>query len=98
MPLGRDPVDDCLQHRQPLGDGQLPVARLLSTLAEIGGLNRVGPEYFSQVLDTMSGPEVADLCRHTVVAALDAASIPHTLSEPRPRNEGPDFTPEPTPE
>ena len=42
---------DCLHHRRPAGDGQLPLDRVLRVLQTTGGLNDVGPEIFSDAFD-----------------------------------------------
>jgi sugar phosphate isomerase/epimerase len=42
---------DCLHHRLPAGDGEFPLERVLHVLSKTGGLNRVGPEIFSDAFD-----------------------------------------------
>jgi sugar phosphate isomerase/epimerase len=66
IPAGRARVDDCLLHRLPAGEGDFPVAEIVSVLAALGALNRVGPEYFSSELDAMSAEAVGSVCRRSV--------------------------------
>jgi sugar phosphate isomerase/epimerase len=42
---------DCLHHRLPAGDGDLPLDRVLRVLQRTGGLHDVGPEIFSDAFD-----------------------------------------------
>ena len=74
IPAGRDPADDCLLHRVPVGDGDFPIGEILDVLADRGALRRVGPEYFSSQLDTMSAEEIGALCRRSVEGLFATAA------------------------
>jgi sugar phosphate isomerase/epimerase len=66
VPEGRARVDDCLLHRLPVGRGEFAVTEIVTTLAELGALSRVGPEYFSSELDAMSAEAIGSVCRRSV--------------------------------
>jgi sugar phosphate isomerase/epimerase len=73
VPPGRDLVDDCLLHRVPVGEGDMPIDEILSVLADLGALRRVGPEYFSRELDAMSADLIGSLCRRSVESLFATA-------------------------
>jgi hypothetical protein len=75
LPPHRSLFDDCLFHRLPPGHGGLPINHLLVILKEIGGLQRVGPEVFSAVLDKMSADAIAETLRAQYWEALATAGI-----------------------
>lgn len=52
-----DLINDLLHHRLLPGEGELPVAAIVSALRRIGGYRSVGPEIFSDVFDAMSATE-----------------------------------------
>lgn len=62
---GRTPLEDTLEDRLPLGEGEFPVDRILKVLAEKGALQRVGPEYFCKRLHRMSPAEIAEVVDKT---------------------------------
>lgn len=74
-PEDRSAVDDCLNHRVPCGDGNFPVSEITQALAEIGGLNNVGPEIFSSRFDAMSEAEITASIRDFFPRALRAAGV-----------------------
>ena len=76
---------DCIFRRVPPGEGAFPVTRLLQTLERKGALNRLGPEIFSQVLDQMTGDEIADITAGSFKRVLDEAGIDHDF--PRRRSD-----------
>ena len=75
LPANRTLFDDCLFHRLPPGEGELPINQLLEILKEIGGLQRVGPEVFSAALDRMSADAIAEALRAPYWGALAKAGI-----------------------
>ena len=75
LPPHRSLFDDCLFHRLPPGHGGLPINHLLEILKDIGGLQRVGPEVFSAVLDKMSADAIAETLRAQYWEALATAGI-----------------------
>src|SRR5271170_753335 len=75
LPANRTLFDDCLFHRLPPGEGELPINQLLEILKEIGGLQRVGPEVFSAALDRMSADSIAEALRAPYWGALATAGI-----------------------
>ena len=81
VPAGRSAVDDCLNHRLPLGLGEFDISRLLRTLIAIGGLRRGGPEIFSLVLDAMPADDIAAICRGSLIDALNRAGVEHGLGK-----------------
>ncbi len=81
VPAGRSAVDDCLNHRLPLGLGEFDISRLLRTLIDIGGLRRGGPEIFSIVLDIMRADDIAAICRGSLIDALNQAGVEHGLGK-----------------
>lgn len=50
-PPGRSMVSDCLFHRVPIGEGEIPNLEILLALHKHGHLKSVGPEIFSAVND-----------------------------------------------
>lgn len=73
FPEDRSPVDDCLNHRLPCGEGDFPVTQITRALAEIGGLRNVGPEIFSTRFDAMTADEIIASIRDFFPRALEAA-------------------------
>ena len=57
-PPGRDNVHDCLFHRVPIGQGELPNLEILMILRDAGHIDSIGPEIFSSELDSLSGDEI----------------------------------------
>ena len=49
------------------GDGDFPIAAMLDTLDETGGLMQIGPEVFSADMATKSAEEIARLSREALV-------------------------------
>lgn len=58
LPHGRSLVDDCVKHRQPVGEGEMPILEIVSILNTTGHLDLVGPEIFSAALDELNGDEI----------------------------------------
>lgn len=54
LPPGRTLLEDCVFHRRPLGEGNLPIAEMVGLLQRAGHLHSVGPEIFSSELDTLN--------------------------------------------
>ena len=79
---------DCIFRRVLPGEGAFPVTRLLQILERKGALNRLGPETFSQVLDRMTGDEIADVTARSFKRALDEADIEHDFPRRRPGKPG----------
>ncbi len=59
VPAGRTLFDDCLNHRLPPGEGELPLVEILTSLDAAGHLNSAGPEVFSAAFDVLSPEEIA---------------------------------------
>jgi sugar phosphate isomerase/epimerase len=70
VPAHRSRFQDCLEDRMMPGTGAFPIAAILRTLQESGGLRRVGPELFSSTLDAMSAEEIGRTCREAQDTAL----------------------------
>jgi sugar phosphate isomerase/epimerase len=60
LPSGRPLIDDCVYHRRPIGEGEMPIAEILALLREGGPMTSVGPEIFSAELDAMPGEAIID--------------------------------------
>ena len=58
-PEGRSLFDDCLYHRLPPGEGELPLLDILRVLKAAGHLGSVGPEVFSAEFDRMPAADIA---------------------------------------
>lgn len=58
---------DCFERMWP-GTGNFPLAEIVTALSKIGGLNGVGPEVFSVMNQKMSGEDVANLCKQSLLA------------------------------
>lgn len=52
-PPGRSMVNDCLFHRVPIGEGEIPNLEILQLLNKHGHMTSVGPEIFSKVNDEL---------------------------------------------
>lgn len=57
-PVGRTMANDCLFHRVPIGQGEMPNLEILTILKRNGHIESVGPEIFSQKLDAMAGEDI----------------------------------------
>lgn len=55
LPPGRSLINDCVYHRQPIGEGEMPIEEIVTLLRETGHLTSIGPEIFSSELDIL-GP------------------------------------------
>jgi sugar phosphate isomerase/epimerase len=66
-------LDECLQHRRMIGEGELPIAELLILLRNAGHLKSVGPEVFSVELDTLEPDALASRLMPGFNAAINAA-------------------------
>lgn len=58
LPAGRTMSNDCLFHRVPIGQGEIPNLEILNLLKDAGHITSVGPEIFSEASDQMSGEEI----------------------------------------
>lgn len=74
LPEGVSIKDDCYDRHFP-GDGEFPNVELVKTLAETGGLNGVGPEVFSPMLEKMTTEEVARRSAESTRAVLSKAGV-----------------------
>lgn len=72
-PKGRSLFDDCLNHRLPPGEGQLPLTQILSALDRAGHLNSMGPEVFSTEFDQLTADAIADRLIPAFEKTLDQA-------------------------
>lgn len=63
-PPGRSMVNDCIFHRLPIGDGEIPNLEILRLLNEHGHLTSVGPEIFSAVNDELANGD--KICRRVM--------------------------------
>ena len=63
VPKGMSLAYDGLNHRLTPGDGDFPIAALVETLHQIGGLNNVGVEVFSPEYDKLSAEQVGKITR-----------------------------------
>ena len=63
VPKGMSLAYDGLNHRLTPGDGDFPIASLVETLHQIGGLNNVGVEVFSPEYDKLSAEQVGKITR-----------------------------------
>jgi hypothetical protein len=70
VPAHRSRFQDCLEDRMMPGTGAFPIAAILQTLKDGGGLRRVGPELFSSRLDAMTAEEIGRTCRDAQDTAL----------------------------
>ena len=80
LPPGVTIKDNCYDRKWP-GDGEFPSAQVLRALDEIGGLNEVGAEIFSPMLEGLSTEEVARLSKVTTETVLNDAGV---ALEPQP--------------
>jgi len=62
---GRTDLEDCLDDRLPLGQGEFDVPRVFECLRGMGALSNVGPEYFSSVMDGLTPRQVAEIIEET---------------------------------
>jgi sugar phosphate isomerase/epimerase len=56
---GMSLFEECLHHRSMIGEGALPISRLLTLLRRAGHLTSVGPEVFSDELDALEADALA---------------------------------------
>lgn len=54
---GKDLTEDLLRFRRLPGDGELPIARIVPILKQIGAWRSVGPEVFADSMDALSAVE-----------------------------------------
>jgi 4-hydroxyphenylpyruvate dioxygenase len=57
-PPGRSMARDCLFHRVPVGEGEIPNSEILALLAKNNLIPSVGPEIFSSALDSLPPEEI----------------------------------------
>ena len=74
LPAGVTVKDNCYDRKWP-GDGEFPSTEILQILDENGGLNEVGAEIFSPMLQGVSTEEIARLSKETVETVLTAAGV-----------------------
>ncbi|MGC4043470.1 MAG: sugar phosphate isomerase/epimerase family protein [Armatimonas sp.] len=79
LPPGRSLIDDCVYYRQPIGEGEMPIAEIVALLREAGHLTSIGPEIFSHELDSLS----PDAILERILPGLDAL-VAQTTSPPNP--------------
>ncbi len=68
LPAGHSLVEDCVFHRQPVGEGEMPILEIVDILNATGHLDLVGPEIFSAELDELNGEAIID----RIVPGFDA--------------------------
>jgi len=59
-PPGRSMARDCLFHRVPIGEGEIPNAEILQLLARHDLIPSIGPEIFSSALDALPGEQIME--------------------------------------
>ncbi len=74
LPPGQTVVDNCYDRKWP-GDGDFPNVDVVRILAENNGLNEIGAEIFSPILEGMTTDEVAEKCKTTVEDILRVAGV-----------------------
>ena len=57
-PPGRTMAQDCLFHRVPIGQGEIPNLEIIRILEKAGHIASVGPEIFSWELDKLPGDRI----------------------------------------
>jgi sugar phosphate isomerase/epimerase len=62
--------DDAVHHRLFAGDGELAVEKTLAALHKLGGVRTMGPEVFSDEVDTWSAAKVAQRAADTTRAIM----------------------------
>jgi 4-hydroxyphenylpyruvate dioxygenase len=72
-PPGRSLFDDCLNHRVPPGEGEMPLTEILRALDAAGHLRSVGPEVFSAAMDGLQPEEIANRLMPPFEASLRSA-------------------------
>lgn len=80
-PAGRSLFDDCLLHRRPPGERELPLGDLLSQLKAAGHLTSVGPEVFSAELDALFPAEIAQRLLPPFEKLLAGTGLERPLTE-----------------
>jgi sugar phosphate isomerase/epimerase len=64
-------IHDGQKLRRPPGEGEFRVKEIVGILRDIGGLNDIGPEIFSERFDTMTAEDIGLICRTSLDAVLD---------------------------
>lgn len=59
---GRDLTDDLLRFRRLPGEGELPIARVVPLLKQMGAWRSVGPEVFADAMDSLDAREAGRRC------------------------------------
>ena len=59
-PPGRSVARDCLFHRVPIGEGEIPHKEILAILAQNNLIGSIGPEIFSSELDALSPNQIME--------------------------------------
>ncbi len=75
---GRTPLQDTLEDREPLGQGEFPFEKLLQVLARKGALARIGPEYFCKKLRGMSPEQLAQVVEETYWSRVSPLGVTRT--------------------
>lgn len=75
---GRTDMEDLLEDRMLLGEGEFDADGLLKLLFDRGALHRLGPEYFTGSLREMSTEQVADVIEENYWSRMDALGVPAT--------------------
>lgn len=72
-PQGSSLFEDCLRYRMLPGQGDLDLQAVLRRLAAKGGVTSIGPEIFSDYLDSLTATRAASECAEACSAALQDA-------------------------
>jgi sugar phosphate isomerase/epimerase len=64
-------IYDGQQLRRPPGEGGFRIKEIVGILRDIGALNDVGPEIFSERFDALTAEDIGLVCRTSLDAALD---------------------------
>jgi 4-hydroxyphenylpyruvate dioxygenase len=73
VPEGMSLAFDGLNNRRAPGDAEFPIHEIVDVLKEIGALNLVGLEVFSEAFDRMSADEIGETSRETLDRTLAAS-------------------------
>jgi len=73
VPEGMSLAFDGLNNRRAPGDAEFPIDEIVDVLKEIGALNLVGLEVFSEAFDRMSADEIGETSRATLDRTLAAS-------------------------
>jgi sugar phosphate isomerase/epimerase len=74
LPEGATLVEDCYNRLFP-GDGEFPCETIVRVLADTGGLNQVGAEVFSPMLQAMNAEQIAIKSAESTAKVLASAGV-----------------------